>query len=100
MDERCPTCGYRNYFDSLCVSCGGLIREKVWYTPKKKEPPKDGTIFIAKTSFCGCEEQIMLLSWQWYLKPSNGRWSCQCGCIRAEDCIIGDIVEWTEIPAD
>ncbi len=69
-----------------------------WIKFTDKEPPKDGTIFLAKTIFCGSPD-LLLLFWDTCIVRGKdcGHWSCQCGCLDAEDCIIGDIIEWMEI---
>jgi len=69
-----------------------------WIKTKDRKPPQDGSRFLAKTVFCGSPD-LLLLYWQEFIvrKKDSGYWACQCGCMNAEDCIIGDIIEWAEI---
>lgn len=71
-----------------------------WQDANKNPPPKD-RIFLAKTIFCGIPD-LMLLHWVELKigKQDRGYWDCKCGCQQAEDCFIGDITHWMDIPND
>ena len=68
-----------------------------WNKTSEKPYPKDGSLFIARTLFLH-EKNIYLLRCNDYGKHKFI--SCVCGCMNAEDCIIGDIIEWIEIEED